>query len=129
MGVGLFPDIRKVLPDEDVVNGKTRVFKGTGKATLAVLGLLVLERVRIGRQVIPQYQEMEFPDNRRYEQNNRTELPLVMLTDDEDGTRVLVRSTLSNDGVWQEGADIYVTGEWDSPLEPPVLEPKKTKTA
>lgn len=98
-------------------DANTRMFTGDGTPFLRLPDLKTVEVVRLGSTVLP------FTERRRYpldaDGNHHQEVTHELLTIevDEDGTPVLLRSKLSNDGIWQKGATIAVTGEWGAEAE------------
>jgi len=116
---GLFVSIQGPTAAEQS-RGAVKQFKGDGTHFLTVVGLKELIGVRIGSCTIPLEIEQQFPDNSKPNDGHNfitTKLPLVALQHDESGTPILLRSTQSNHGIWQEGATIYVTGEWEEVAE------------
>lgn len=89
-----------------------RVFEGDGSHILRVPGLVTLEGVRVGPQSIPLTEDIEVPVDPQHSRKEIQSVSLVKLEVTPDGEEVLLRSLLSNDGLWQAGAKIYVAGEW-----------------
>ena len=113
-----------------------REYIGDGTPELRVPGLTKVTQVVIGRVNIPLEQDYKFPNNSDFAQKVHTTLPVIALDVSEDGCPILLRSTHSNDGIWQDGHKIYVGGEWedDEPkaeasAAPRVTEPKPSQQA
>lgn len=106
-----FRDTRTFLPTEDKAN--TRKIIANGTSELLTPGLKSVEAVRIGRMEIPLEIVQEYPDNVRREQKHFVPMPMILLDANEAGEPLLRRSIFSNDGIWQEGAEVFVTGEWE----------------
>lgn len=105
------------LSREEVKTNRVRKFKGDGSQFLRVEGLKEVESIRIGTTVLPRTVEQRFPQSGRVGSYVDTELPLYIVQRDESGIAYLLRNECSNDGKWQEGAEIWVTGDWDSAEE------------
>lgn len=90
----------------------TRSFLGTGTAFLPVSGLKKVSQVRVGEAMLP---PVRTDIILRTDGGEPTEVdsPLYRLIVTSDGP-VLQRSSLSNHGVWQKGAVISVSGEWEA---------------
>jgi topoisomerase IA-like protein len=90
----------------------TRMVEGNGTPFLEVEGLVAVQRIRIGHAELPLTETRQYiTDNA----GNKTtvEEPIVSLQQHpESGKPVLLRNVISNDGKWQAGAKIYITGEW-----------------
>lgn len=82
-----------------------------GSPLLKVPGLRGLESVRVGMTPIPLTEE-RLHATRVEHVKERVIEPLIRLERLPDGVPVLQRSVLSNDGIWQPGVTVYVTGEW-----------------
>lgn len=104
----------------------TRVFTGDGSPYLRVPGLLAVEAVRVGNQDIPLFEEREYPKDAQQKRFETKQEPLIALDHADDGTPILLRSILSNDGMWQKGQPVYVTGEWAD--QPTPAQPQKPAT-
>lgn len=107
----------------------TRRFMGEGTMFLKVPGLKKLEAVHIAGRPMPQSETISYPVDLGMRQES-IEVPLVHLTHLPDGTPVLLRNIISNQGHWQMGMEVAVTGEWDERVpapkwEPPAPEPVK----
>ena len=113
---------------EDVRSGKCREFVGNGTPHLRVAGLVGdPEAVRVDMVDLPARLSMRFPDNHLNGQTVHTDMPILRIEIDSDGTPVILRSMISNDGVWQKGHKVFVWGQWEdaaaapSPTELPVV--------
>jgi hypothetical protein len=93
---------------------------------LAVPNLKRLTGLRVGRLDMPLEQVLRLPHNADRGDFVKIVLPNVVIDKDEAGEPVLMRSRLSNFGVWQKGETVWVRGEWDEvPAAPaPVVPPK-----
>jgi hypothetical protein len=106
------------LTQQERETHNTKVFDGNGTPFLKVPGLVRVEAVRVNAMDLPLQRVVEYrTDAAEGSAAERMTLPLVVVDRDEDGTPVLLRSMLSNDGIWQDGAKVYVTGEWDGGAE------------
>lgn len=102
---------------QEQIDKRTRPFDGTGTPYLKVPGLKSVSGVRVGTLDLPLEMVIRFPANEALEQGV-TRLPVVALDRDDAGCPVLLRSILSNDGIWQAGEkNIFVTGEWEVEAE------------
>jgi hypothetical protein len=106
------------LKKEDLAAGG-RIFQGDGGHYLRVPGLKRVERVRVGGMELPPVMEFEVPVDVVGEQVTRTKYqePTYRLDYDNEGT-LLLRNICSNDGVWQDGAEVIVWGEWEDEKPP-----------
>jgi hypothetical protein len=110
---GLFPTRnieQEQLTTQERLN--TREFKGDGTPFLKLPGCVSITRVKVGTTELPPYVTNKFPLDADAKEHVSSDWPLYDLSTDETGTPVLVRSVQSNDGIWQEGVTISVTGEW-----------------
>ena len=99
--------------------GTARVFTGDGSALLKVPGIVSVSQVRIGDTILPLFEERTYPtDSTGTKFEDREEKMLDIQTDPADGTPTLLRSKLSNDGLWQAGQIVYVSGEWEDEKKP-----------
>jgi len=109
------------------VNANTRRFQGEGTLYLKVPGLRSLESVSCDGHTWPAKREVRYP----VDLSDRREtmvLDMVHLTHLPDGTPVLLRSIVSNDGFWQAFANFDITGEWDEDVPAPEIpEPEPPK--
>lgn len=100
------------LTQEDERSGRTREFAGDGTPFLRVPGLQKLEALRIGNTEIPLEQKRQYPTDGTHTNFETVNEPLVSLQHDAQGA-VLLRSVLSNNGMWQSGQPIFVVGDWE----------------
>ena len=87
----------------------------SGTPYLKVPGLRKVLSVRVGQTVIPMTLRQGFPGEGFLQGKGNTvwtEWEMFALVPDTDGSPVLLRHAQSNDGIWQEGATVYVGGEW-----------------
>lgn len=120
---GRFAEVEPMREDEEI-GRRTRFFTGNGTAYLAVPGLKNLEAVRLGLQSAPLYEDRQYPISAHGHYEVMRE-PLFMLRQGPDGGAVLMRSRISNHGLWQRGIKVYVTGDWEEPVLPnPESHPK-----
>ncbi len=110
MSSGFFHPIDTPAPDENPAN--TRMFKGDGTPFLKVTGLKRLEACRAGSVSIPLEEVRRMPVNSAHTEHTNVTVPMVDVQHGPDGA-VLLRSIMSNDGIWQEGVPVFVSGEWD----------------
>lgn len=94
------------------VAANRRTFVGDGTPFLRVPGLLKVHGVRVSGVEIPLVEEREIPVDGTLSQVRVMQLPMIDLQEDENGVPTLLRSMNSNDGIWQPGVPIQVTGEW-----------------
>src|SRR5205085_2256456 len=107
------------LTEAEKVSANTREFEGSGTPYLKVPGLVSLSAVRVGQAEVPLAHEITYPVSAGDPPQMKTEtLDLVRLETLADGTPVLLRNIVSNDGMWQTGVKVYVTGQWqgDKPV-------------
>lgn len=120
------------LHESEETNARTRVFTGNGTSFLRVPGCSGVETIRIGPSPLPLTVQRPYVLNGAMVTEMREEA-LVSFQRDTDGCPVLIRSAISNDGIWQEGAPIYICGEWgdtdsqtiDDTVTPPSKPPRK----
>ena len=94
-------------PGEETPAGhEMRVFVGEGKPELSVPGLVEVSRVQVSGIEIPARIPVEFPKDGSGELVKIA--PPGYILEDE----VLFRSLHSNDGIWQAGAQVAITGLW-----------------
>lgn len=108
-----FPSLEGLGEVEHIAQN-TRVFEGNGTPFLRVPGLKTLEKVAVGTQEVPLTEEREYPTDGTGLRLKSQTLKIVDVQIAPDGTPVLLRSIYSNDGIWQKGARIYVTGEFEA---------------
>lgn len=103
-----------------------RVFEGDGTPYLRVPGLRKLESVRVGTVVVPLSTEIEIPEDHTLTRLRRIPVPLLDVQETPEGERILLRSQMSNDGVWQTGVKVYVAGDWDDAAQPVAVTQSKS---
>lgn len=104
------PDPAVAERRDDPINA--RVFKGDGTPYLRVPGLVALEKVVIGNMTIPFSEARAYPIDVSLQRHQTVQEPLIHVTRDNDGTPVIMRSLVSNDGLWQKDANVTVIGCW-----------------
>lgn len=92
---------------------RTRSFVGTGVTLLDAPGLKAVTEVRVGGQLLPASRTQTVIIDASGATETE-EVPLYRLIEGPRGT-ALQRSLVSNDGIWQAGETILVTGEWSAP--------------
>lgn len=110
-----FASVTGLRPPSESLDGRTRKFAGDGTPFLFCPGLKGLERITISGQEIP-LQEVRDVVIGASDNGLRTRpvaLDLIKLDLAEDNTPVVLRAEESNNGIWQKGAEILVTGEWE----------------
>lgn len=110
------------LAQREAVGANTRRFMGEGTLFLKVPGLKTLHAVAQGGVAFPEKRLVRYPvdlSNRLEE----VELDLFHHTHLPDGTPILMRSLVSNDGYFQSQVPWDVTGEWDDAVPAPEPEP------
>lgn len=106
------------------VRENIRVFQGTGTPYLPVPGLSAVESVALEGIILPETIEYEVPVDPSLRRLEKHVEPTVLLDTALDGTPVLRRHMMSNDGIWQKGHPIYVCGRWQgTEPEPPAASP------
>jgi hypothetical protein len=111
-----FADVRQI-EQRDSLDARTRRIVGDGSPFLMVEGLQSVESVRVGTTDIPLVEVRRYPEDASGRLGAPVERRLVDLQTAPDGRQVLLRSSLSNDGVWQKDAPVYVTGDWGGAKE------------
>lgn len=90
-----------------------REFIGDGTPFLRVPGLKKVLGVRIGQMSLPLETTIKYPVDPQHTDMKTEKVALVQRDVLPDGTPVLLRNQMSNDGMWQQGQPIYVTGDWE----------------
>lgn len=104
-----FSLLQQVPPDEAPF---TRTFKGTGTSQLPVPDLIELKGVKVNGEPLALTEAREVPKDGTLSEIMVQEFPMVLVDTNERGIPYLIRSSLSNHGIWQDGAPITVVGEW-----------------
>ena len=130
MRTGLFPVVATAAAALALGadSASARTFLGSGDAFLKVPGCRSVSRVLVGNIEIPAYITQKFPTDNDAKEHVATDWPLYDLSQDETGQPVLLRSVQSNDGIWQEGVEITVVGEWEPEVEKAANAAKTTKS-
>jgi hypothetical protein len=105
----------------------TREFIGDGTPYLKVPGCVKVESVRVGQQVIPLAEIRNYPTDATLQRFDQVTEPMIALEQGNDGTPVLMRSQLSNDGIWQKDKPVYVTAQWSDGQADPVPSGSRTR--
>lgn len=101
----------------------TRVFVGNGGNLIMVPGCVAVDSVRVGDQSLPAFLEEQYPmDGSEHPKMETVRLPLYQLIQTEDGA-ALQRSIKTNDGIWQGGVPVYVSGQWGGEVAAPAEAP------
>jgi hypothetical protein len=106
-----------------------RQFVGTGGSLLIVPGLKKVTGVRVGDMAVPMSITEEYPesfDSNGVPKLSSHEVALYQLIQTAHGP-ALQRSVKSNDGIWQPGVPIWVSGEWETEKATPPAPPKDDK--
>lgn len=108
--VGAFPP-ESAAPARLASN--TRVFQGDGGTQLVCPGLLELHGIQVGTVDVPLTLD-EQVITKLTDPPTKEWVTVTMFEVDKlaDGTPFVRRSIKSNDGIWQDGENIYVTGKW-----------------
>lgn len=106
-------------------NENTRVFYGDGSPFLRCPGLLSLEKVRLSGFDLPKERIDRIVLDTSGQNFGYMRVPIVALMQGADGCSIVQRGQVSNDGNWQDGIPIFVTGEWDPAVPPTVPEAPK----
>lgn len=109
--------------------GTARSFTGEGQPMLIIDGCKGVERVFVGGAEIPPYVSHQVPMDADGKVLKEVEYPLYTIAKAETGETVLLRANLSNDGIWQEGVEITVVGQWDELPEVTAQNPGPTEPA
>ncbi len=96
----------------ETLDEKTRKFEGDGTPFLFVPNLTKVEAVTVGNTNVPLVEERRYVEDATGRETAPIPRPLISLDETPDGRKVLLRSKLSNDGIWQKGVQIFVTGVW-----------------
>jgi hypothetical protein len=107
---------KRTAPPKPVNPGSQRQCVGEGTSELKCPGLLELEAVHYRGQEIPLVRKDRYPVSANEDGvwvYSDQELAMVGVDRSETGETVLLRSQLSNDGIWQKGAIFTVTGKWE----------------
>jgi hypothetical protein len=102
---------------------KTRMFTGTGGPIIPMPGLISISRVAMPGLVMEEYLTREVGIAPQMAQHIPLTVDCYSKIDGADGLPLLARHRWSNDGIWQKGEPIYVTGEWDESVSPATAEP------
>lgn len=108
----------------------TRSLTGNGGNLLMLGDCRKVNSVRVGDTALPEFHFEEYPvsfDSNGHPKLELQQVPLWQVIDTDDGP-ALQRSVKSNDGIWQAGVPIYVSGEWGKP-KAEKAEAKKTEPA
>lgn len=97
---------------QEQADARTRLVHGEGTPFLRVPQLTKLEALRIGALPLPLSEVRRYPTDALGGFESVDE-PLVQIQHASDGVPVLVRSLLSNDGIWTHSVGVFVTGEWE----------------
>lgn len=95
------------------LKGETRVFVGDGGPILAVPGLKSVEQVRINGAIMDLSIVQKIPTTPAQTDFYTHRTPVFMI-DGDGASAVLRRVVQSNDGLWQKGAQVAITGEWET---------------
>lgn len=122
-GLGFEPS--QQVFDQQLDGNTTRAFAGNDTNLIPVPGCLEITQVRMPGLVLEEERIDEVPldgsERPRYMALRRKVYRLIKGI---DGTPLLQRSRISNDGVWQKPrngeANIFVTGTWDETISPPL---------
>jgi hypothetical protein len=103
------------LSQQQAEQANTRSFTGDGSPYLKIEGsrLVNLERVRVGTLEVPLSEERIYPRDASMSNFQNEPEALVQVVDQPDGSQVLMRSILSNDGIWQKNVPVFLTGDWE----------------
>ena len=107
-----------LLAEDEPFDSRTRCFDADGSEILKTPGLIDnIERVVLvnGRQRVelPMTQTRTHPLDGTFSRFETVQEPMVKCTVGPDGTPLLLRSRLSNGGLWQEGTKVFVTADYD----------------
>lgn len=114
---GLFTNPQAVTVEEKR-SGTVKQFKGNGTAFLKAPGLKSISHIRVGMLDMPLLEVRRYPANDNFEEKISQTRPLVMVETDENGVSTVMRSAESNDGIWQDGVQIWIWGEWEEKSAP-----------
>ncbi len=112
---GRFRSVEQLV-SAGVDQDRTRAFVGDGTDMLRLPYCTRVDAVRIGTMPLPETEVRKYPIDAAGRLQEVVE-PLWKVDVLPDGTPVLLRAIISNDGIWQKDANIYITGEWDTKAE------------
>ena len=114
-----FPHLSEIAADDKFNDGRTRAFIAKGAKVLPVPGLRKLERVYVGTTFLPLFAKRTFQVAKKGKApvGKESDVQMVMLRNVAPYGACLLRAIYSNNGVWQDGVTIYVTGDWDEDVE------------
>lgn len=122
-GQSRFADVGQ-LEQREVIDARTRRFVGDGTAFLIVTGLLAVTGVTVGMTPVPLTETRRYAEDATGRETPPVEEPIIELQTTLDGRQVLLRSPLSNHGVWQKDVAVYVSGDWSADAPQPDSEGK-----
>lgn len=97
-----------------------RVIKGNDKGFLPVPGLTKLVAIFMGREPMELETVMKVPIDKDHNAHSTSKVPLVLFeANDPNVGPYLMRSELSNNGIWQSAQEFTVCGEWEPESETP----------
>lgn len=115
------------------LGGDTRVFipelepNKAHPIELPVPGLLEVHSVRVGDMALPAKHIYDVPDSRNFLKKLTVQMDMYQLAQNYEGKSILLRNMYSNDGRWQAGEKIYVTGVWEDAKAAPAPKGKQGK--
>lgn len=114
-----FPHLAEIAADDMFNDGRTRAFTAKGAKVLPVPGLTKLEAVHVGTMPLPLIAKRTFQvaEKGKSPVGKESDVQMVMLRDIPPYGPCLLRAIYSNDGVWQDGVTVYVTGDWDGDVQ------------
>ncbi len=107
---------------------QTRVFTGDDTPYLRCPGLQQVAAIRAAGTNLPEVLEFPVLADLSGTSLRVDRWPAWDLSLGHDGVPVLRRSQFSNDGVWNKGLPVYVTGIWDEEVSPVTEAPSHIPT-
>jgi hypothetical protein len=131
MGLPIFDAPAHAFPRIDTYEGNerdsenTRVFYGDGSPFLRCPGLLSIVKVRTCGIELPPERIDRILLDASGQNFGFMRVPIVGMIHGADGCPIVRRGTVSNDGNWQDGKEVFITGEWDPEVPATVPEAPK----
>ncbi len=117
-------------PSQADVEAGWRPFTVTEECeALPVPGLNRVLGLRLGPHNVDLDMVLKLPHNKEKDEKVKIVLPYCQIDHNDDGVPCLMRTKLSNFGLWQKGQTVWVRGEWEDDPKPIAPDPKDAKKA